>query len=142
MASTEGLKVMKRYVPLVGMRYRRPALAFTTNLKAGHPLLLEKEPLNEYDPLAIAVKLDQQSLFDEQKQLLKGPLSAFGCSLEELPRFIHLGYIARTETEAVHSAWPVTAEFALNAAGYPAVAFEPDFTEELQEDESKEELEE
>lgn len=119
---------MRHYVPLVGMRYRRPALAFTTNLKPGHPLVLVKEPDNQYDDKAIAVLLDKETLSEDHWEIFAGPLSAFGCSREELPKYIHLGYVARTETQQVHASWPVKAEFALSAAGYPAVAFEADFT--------------
>lgn len=85
--------------PLVGMHFRPPARAILNALGAGHPLYLKPEPENPYDPNAIAVWFDAETIrhsSDTQTEL-ETTLPPMGGDLEELfdRRYWHIGYMAK-----------------------------------------------
>lgn len=99
---------MSTIVPLVGAHFRKPAPAILGVLPLGHPLILEPEPTNPYDPNAIKVNISIDSirqLPQEVQNELDVRAAGSGHSLEEIlnhPEDFHLGFVAKEETEKLH----------------------------------------
>ena len=92
--------------PLVGMHFRPPARAILNALSASHPLYLKPEPENPYDPNAIAVWFDAETIRhspDIQTEL-ESSLPPMGADLEELfsRRYWHIGYMAKEHAAQHH----------------------------------------
>lgn len=83
--------------PLVGPKFRPPALALLSVLPAQHPLLLIPEPTSQFDPNAIQVILETSTLRREWDEELGSLLPGYGIELEAIfaEEKWHLGYIAR-----------------------------------------------
>lgn len=81
--------------PLVGMRFRPPALTILQGLGMDQPLRLRREPENEYDENAIAVHLPEgwESVDPDLAKEAEAEATAAGGSLPASPQ---LGYIARS----------------------------------------------
>lgn len=85
-------------VPLVGMRFRKPAEKVLATLASGWPLLLEPEPDNPYDAKAIKVSVEVSGL-DETSGLVE---DFADCGLDfvemvEAGDAFHLGYLADSD---------------------------------------------
>jgi len=84
------------------MHFRPPAKAIMALLPAGQQLILEPEPENPYDEFAVKVLLDHAELTEEHWQELEIPLLNYGMERSELEQEpIHLGYVARTHSQAM-----------------------------------------
>lgn len=83
--------------PLVGAAYRPPAKLVLGMLASGTELMLDPEPTNEHDPLALRVMVTASVLTQDDKEVLQVHLPGYGLTLDEvLSQPIWLGYIART----------------------------------------------
>jgi hypothetical protein len=117
--------------PIVGMKFRPPALALVDALAIDTPLLLIAEPDNNYDPNAIMVWLDAKDLSDEAKAKLEEELPRFGTDLASVIAMgqHHIGYIPREmaaqlkECGAVTNDEPVEVTFSTSSTGAPRVKF-------------------
>jgi hypothetical protein len=113
-------------VPLVGMHYRPPAKAITGNLQPGHPLLLVAEPENEFDPHAIAVYLDPETIETSEWMKWDNELQSYGFDAGHLAEgpHIQLGYVSRHHTDKVHpylESGTASCLFHIMATGGPGV---------------------
>lgn len=82
-------------IPMVGMRFRPPALAVLANLPSGTPLQMVREPDNQYDSNAIKVVLPEgwkDELSDPIKDEMSEMCKAAGHPMPGREEF-HLGYI-------------------------------------------------
>ena len=81
------------------MHFRPPARAILNALPAGHPLWLKPEPENPYDPNAVAVWFDAETIrhSPEIQTELETTLPPMGGDLESLfeQRYWHVGYMAK-----------------------------------------------
>lgn len=118
--------------PIVGMKFRPPALALVDALAVGTPLLLVAEPENAYDPNAIAVWLYAKDIPEGAKVKLEEDLPRFGTDLDTVmaAEQHHLGYIPKEmaaqlkECGAVTNDEPVSVTFSTSSTGAPRVRFE------------------
>ena len=88
--------------PLVGDYFRPPAKALIQLLPIDHPLILQREPDNAFDPNAVKVILETSTLQaipapSPIDQLLDEKCGPFGFSADEIfaSSEWHLGYIAK-----------------------------------------------
>lgn len=80
--------------PLVGMRHRQPVPAIVAALSPNHPVTLQRQPDNPYDPNALAVYVAGDSLPEE--------VLAEALGLAQLhPPLIMLGFIAREKAAII-----------------------------------------
>jgi hypothetical protein len=134
--------------PLVGMKFRPPAFDVTMLLPTGAKLLLQREPLNPYDPDAIKVFLpgfsaegEQEKIFNIMLQQLE--LDEFGnlsWDRNSLTDPLPLGYIAnspKTGGKYASELAPLLdaetfypAELGFYASGNPQVLFKEPVREE------------
>lgn len=116
--------------PIVGAKFRPPALALLETLGIGTPLVARREPQNEFDPNAIQVLVDTNDF--EPSDVLAQRLEAFGKSIEEVfaQASWHLGYIPRNDALSLaprmDSAGVATLHGTLqcNAQGQPRIKLE------------------
>lgn len=91
--------------PLVGAHFRPPARAILSAIPAGHPLLLRPEPSNPYDPNAIAVWFDAETIRHSPDIISELEVTAppMGADMEGIfeQRFWQVGYVAK-EIAAKH----------------------------------------
>jgi hypothetical protein len=85
---------------LVGAHFRPPAKALLAVLPLGHALLLVPEPTNPYDPNAISVWIDSETLMPYHDELAVS-LPGYGVDPDDLAPHYHLGYIPRTDAEVI-----------------------------------------
>lgn len=115
--------------PIVGAHFRPPAKAILQILSIGAPLILRKEPENQFDPNAIAVWWPSVTLSPTVHNALDAAAQAYGFDLASImvePEW-HLGYIPKTLTHEVHlimepslnGEWPGT--FTMDPTGKPAI---------------------
>ena len=84
--------------PIVGMRFRPPALALVDALAVGTPLMLIAEPENAFDVNAVAVWLNPADIPQAAYDTLRETLPPHGFTLEDVignDEPFHLGYIAQ-----------------------------------------------
>lgn len=87
---------MNTSYPLVGQRFRPPAVALCQILPSGAKLSLRREPDNPYDPNAIQVWLDPAEIPSEALGELQLLAQGYGWTVPEIQAQHHqLGYIAR-----------------------------------------------
>lgn len=88
--------------PIVGAQFRPPAAALLRVLPVGHPLYIEPEPLNEYDPDALRIMLSLSTLDIDNNEQISTILSQTNLTAQKsLEDFInnnalHIGYVARS----------------------------------------------
>lgn len=128
-------------LPIVGGKYRPPALSILRAISPGTPLELVPEPTNHVDPNAVKVTIRSDQVRDEDIPALEEELPGGGSSLEEFmdQEYWHLGYIpARDRTGQNHDApgvkrllevaanasWQLVATFEQDLKGMPAVRLE------------------
>lgn len=101
---------MPRSFKIVGAHFRPPAKVILHNLPIGTELFLIPEPTNEFDPNAIAVHWDPNSLPEEYREDMDNALINAASSMEDLllQETIHLGYIPKVEAANIQLAEPVT----------------------------------
>jgi hypothetical protein len=83
-------------LPIVGARFRPPAQGLLDVLAHSTPLVLRREPSNEYDINAIQVLVASSAITAPTAQLAK-VLEGYGLTIEDLHARSewHLGYIPR-----------------------------------------------
>lgn len=90
---------MELSASIVGQFFRDkegvPTKAFFSVMALNHPLVLQLEPTNAFDPNAIKVLLEMRTL--PQGEELDTALADFGLSFDELEPRYHIGYIAKGE---------------------------------------------
>lgn len=84
--------------PLVGMRFRPPALTILQGLGMDQKLILRREPENQYDPNAIAVDMPEnwQEALPELAEEARTEAQSLGLELPSTPQ---LGYIRAVEAK-------------------------------------------
>lgn len=87
--------------PIVGAQFRPPAALLLRVLPTHHPLYIESEPLNEYDPDAIRVMLDLSTLDVDNEAIANILTNANLTNPSAINDFVtnnslHLGYVARS----------------------------------------------
>ena len=94
--------------PVVGSFFRPPAKTILSLLDAGHELVLDPEPDNPYDPLAIkvGVKLNSIMVPESDVERIRDELMRYGATWEDLQKdefgelledpILHLGYVPRS----------------------------------------------
>lgn len=87
--------------PIVGAQFRPPALLLLRVLPTNHPLILEAEPSNEYDPDAIRVLFSHTTLdLDNEQiaQILSNTHLANQAATDDWVnnQVLHIGYVARS----------------------------------------------
>lgn len=87
--------------PIVGAQFRPPAILLLRVLPTNHPLTLEAEPDNEYDPDAIRVLLSYPTLDIDNEQIAQ-VLSNANLSNQSAiddwvnKQVLHIGYVAKS----------------------------------------------
>lgn len=112
-------------LPLVGGRFRPPAIAIINSLPVGCPVWLLPEPLNPYDQNAIAVMLFSSDIPKTSYPLLEDLAPGYGHSLEEILATTewHLGYIAKDHAKDLKLDARKVGFFGLSLDGSPRVFF-------------------
>jgi hypothetical protein len=91
----------------MGAHFRPPAKALIQALASDHPLELRPEPSNPYDPNAVAVWLDADTIDEETLETeLAFTLLAQGQDVESLlaQRWWQLGYLAKDKAAILQEA--------------------------------------
>lgn len=118
--------------PIVGARFRPPALALIQGLPPETNLYLRAEPQNPYDENAIQVFLkseDLQNLTEEETENLNQELASSGKDLEEIlsEEEWHLGYVPKdlAQNLRLNSLVEISQEyqgkFSINFRGQPQI---------------------
>lgn len=92
---------MQYTFPIVGARFRPPAVPILGVLPSGTPLRVVAEPENEHDPNAVALWIDTEAIPQRCHRDLGEASPNFGFGLEDIlatPEW-HLGYIPRVSAE-------------------------------------------
>lgn len=128
--------IRRLIVPLVGAHFRPPAKLLLAHLASGTKLILEGEPDNPYDSLAIRVLLPSAIAIPQSElESMQLDLANVGSSIESLMSLsnIHLGYIARNTpkvpigNEDVHAMLQLGAcatSLSFDSAGKPQIILE------------------
>lgn len=118
---------------IVGMKFRPPAQGILNVLAAGFPLVLRREPGNQYDVNAVQVIVESAANFAELNEaFVNEKLAGYGFTkddvLARLP--FQIGYIPREDAERIaplvdelgRPAWRGVLSF--SATGQPRVNFQ------------------
>lgn len=113
-----------RSYPIVGMYYRPPASAIIKFLPHGTALVLRPEPDNQFDPNAIMVLVEGNSIPVDYD--LDSALQGFGTNISDIRSQceIHLGYIARGFAATMTLMGDTPATFGYDSAGKPVARME------------------
>lgn len=112
-------------VPVVGMHFRPPAKPLMSVLPQGCPLVLEREPQNEYDPQAVRVLVLTKDIPEGLHAKLGERVEAYGFDLEAIlaQESWHLGYVKKEYAQTLSpqlEAFEAKAELAFDAKGFPS----------------------
>jgi len=113
--------------PLVGMRFRPPALTIIQGLGQDQPLVLHREPENSFDENAVAVYMppDWSEQLPDLFQEASAEAQSLGTPLN--PTLTHLGYIARDYAKRwaplLDQGQPPEAKLIFSLAGSPVVSW-------------------
>lgn len=118
---------------IVGARFRPPASGLLSVLPGGAPLMVRREPSNQYDANALQVLLPITSLQEAvPEEQLRAAVEGFGFGLAEIfaqPEW-HLGYVPRTDAELLAPSFDsegvreVQGSLTFDLQGRPAVSFQ------------------
>lgn len=129
-------------LPIVGGKFRPPALSILRAISVGTPLHLIPEPTNHVDPNAVKVVVRSDQVKDSDIPALTEELPSGGSSIEEFmeQEEWHLGYIPAKdrsgqnhdapgvkriiEAAALATNWQLVATFEQDLKGMPAVRLE------------------
>jgi HIRAN domain len=118
--------------PIVGVKFRPPALGLLSVLPSQCPLVARREPSNAYDANAIMVLVATRELEKLDPNALEEAVVGYGSSWVELhkqPEW-HLGYIPRTDVAALAPQMDakgtpqLKGELAFSAIGIPRINLE------------------
>lgn len=141
------------HAPLVGMRFRPPALTIVQGLGMDEPLTLQREPENKFDPNAVQIWTTQDWVDDSLELAGEAKAEASSLGLESIAEDIDhgnpvfLGFIAATFAKdwapildslaSEGKPWP-KAKLTFAASGGPQVSIEVE-EEGVEEPEEEEE---
>jgi len=100
---------MPTICPIVGAYHRPPAQALLAHLPLSFPLLLRREPTNQFDPYAIMVVLrtaDLEALNPELLAQISSACAGYGYTQDDLLATAewHVGYIPKAAAPALGQA--------------------------------------
>lgn len=118
-------------LPIVGAKFRPPALCVLSSLGSQCRLLVRREPTNQYDPNALQVLVLPGSFSDATINKLRVELPNWGFSFDDVASLdeIHLGYVPRERAAEIApqfdeaSVGETLGVLTFNAEGAPRVQF-------------------
>lgn len=84
-------------LPIMGARFRKPAVVLLNNLPTGTEFELRPEPTNQFDSFAVAIWLKSKNILEEHLARMSDDLSQMGFEVADIRETgeFHLGYIPK-----------------------------------------------